>query len=77
MFIMHSRTARPIAVFARDGAPGPSMQMPVLSPASCLAGPFTMIIGAAGPVEIAFSRRSMPGSARHSSAAITIGRCAG
>ena len=56
MFIMHSLTALPMTLLANDAEPGPSIQMPVFKPAFLRMGPFTISIGAQGPVEIAFRR---------------------
>src|SRR3954447_22386477 len=77
IFIRHSRTARPITMFECDGDPGPSMHGPWFRPALSRAEPFTTIIGADGAVEITFLFNPICGSTRHSTAAITIGRCRG
>src|SRR5271169_2979570 len=74
---MQRRTARPMTVLANEGAPGPSAQVPLLSPMRSRIGPLTHTNGACGHVDIDLLRKLICGSVKHSTAVMTIGRKAG
>ena len=77
MFIRTRRTARPIAVFAEDGAPGPKQPPPALMASVRAMGPFTSRSGVCGPVEHPTTRSRNIRSVIARVAAMTTGKCSG